>query len=94
MSATRVVASTPKRPAPAAAAESPGNWTHPRLKEIARRRNATTFNDKNVRRIVQNAGAIAAMFALRLAFRSFVGTDGYVPPPLSLLQQAYRARRD
>lgn len=87
MSATKVVASTPKRPAPPAATESPGNWTHPRLKEIARRRNATTFNDKNVRRIVQNVGAIAALFALRLALRSFVGTDGYVSrldPPFLL----------
>lgn len=91
MSATKVVASTPKRPAPAAAAaESPGNWTHPRLKEIARRRNATTFNDKNVRRIAQNVGAIAALFVVRLALRSVVGTDGYAAP--FLLQQGCRAR--
>lgn len=83
------MASTPKRPTAPPAAESPGNWTHPRLKEIARRRNATTFTDKNVRRIVQNAAAIAALYSLRYAIGTFISTDQYVPfcfsSPLSAL---------
>lgn len=84
------MASTPKRAAPPPpATESPGNWTHPRLKEITRRRNATTFTDKNVRRIVQNAGAVAVLYFLRYALRSFINPDMYVPLHfvLSLLAQ-------
>ncbi|KAL2106951.1 hypothetical protein VUR80DRAFT_5913 [Thermomyces stellatus] len=76
MSSTKVKqASTPKRPAPPPVTESPGNWTHPRLKEITRRRNATTFTDKNVRRIVQNTAAIAVLYSLRYAVSSFISTD-------------------
>ena len=54
--------STPasQRPSPA---PQPGSWTHPRFDEIARRQNAATFTDRNVRRIIYNAGSWIAVWA-------------------------------
>ncbi|SPN97593.1 uncharacterized protein DNG_01105 [Cephalotrichum gorgonifer] len=74
-SRTNVMATTPKRTTKPAVTESPGNWSHPRLREITRRRNATTFTDRNVRTITQNIGAIVALHALRWAVTSFVSLD-------------------
>ncbi|KAK1247872.1 hypothetical protein MKX07_000760 [Trichoderma sp. CBMAI-0711] len=60
-------ATTPvKQTAPAAATESPGTWRHPRLDEITRRRDATNFSEKNVRRIAYNIVALLAMWSLQL----------------------------
>ncbi|CAI4213751.1 unnamed protein product [Parascedosporium putredinis] len=66
-SSTKVVpVRTPQRPtAPAPAIESPGNWTHPRLREINRRRNRSTFNDKNVRKIAYNIAALIGLWILQ-----------------------------
>ncbi|KAH6655128.1 nuclear pore complex component-domain-containing protein [Truncatella angustata] len=65
MSATlQKTVSTPSKPASSPAAETPGNWRHPRLQEITRRQNASTFSDKNVRKIAWNIAAIAAATAL------------------------------
>ncbi|TFB02401.1 Nucleoporin POM34 [Trichoderma ghanense] len=62
-----VRATTPvKQSAPATASESPGTWRHPRLDEITRRRDATNFSEKNVRRIVYNIVALLAMWSLQL----------------------------
>lgn len=41
---------------------SPGSWRHPRADEIARRQKANTFDDSNLRKIVWNGGALAALF--------------------------------
>jgi len=73
-SGTRVVsARTPQRPiTPAPVAESPGNWSHPRLREITRRRNATTFTDKNVRKIAYNIAALIGLWALQRVTESAV----------------------
>ncbi|KAM0813507.1 putative Nuclear pore complex component [Seiridium cardinale] len=56
--------STPTKAAPSPAPESPGNWRHPRLQEITRRQNASTFSDKNVRKIAWNVAAITLVTAL------------------------------
>lgn len=50
----------------ATAADSPGTWRHPRLDEITRRRDATNFSEKNVRRIAYNIVALLAMWSLQL----------------------------
>lgn len=50
---------------PKVSTDSPGTWRHPRLNEITRRRNATTFSDKNVRQIVLGALGIATIWAVR-----------------------------
>jgi nucleoporin POM34 len=52
---------TPQTPAtPSAQTEQPytpnGSWRHPKFDEIARRQYATTFDERNVRAIVLNAG--------------------------------------
>ncbi|KAL6854193.1 nuclear pore complex component domain-containing protein [Trichoderma novae-zelandiae] len=62
-----VRATTPvKQITPAAASESPGTWRHPRLDEITRRRDATNFSEKNVRRIAYNIVALLVMWSLQL----------------------------
>ncbi|KJZ74208.1 hypothetical protein HIM_06439 [Hirsutella minnesotensis 3608] len=64
--------STPARPSPAEASpvtDSPGTWRHPRLNEITRRQNATTFSEKNVRRIAYNVVALLAIWGVQLIAR-------------------------
>lgn len=45
--------------------DSPGTWRHPRLNEITRRRNATTFSDKNVRQMAFSVGGIIFIWLLQ-----------------------------
>ena len=54
---------TPQTPATPAAPSQPsytpnGSWKHPDFDEIARRQYATTFDERNVRAIVANAGLL------------------------------------
>ncbi|KAI0100768.1 nuclear pore complex component-domain-containing protein [Nemania sp. FL0031] len=46
--------STPTKTPATPTTESPGTWRHPRLQEIARRQQASSFTDKNVRNITIN----------------------------------------
>ncbi|KAM0257442.1 hypothetical protein ACHAQJ_004388 [Trichoderma viride] len=66
MSALARVTTPVKQVAAATAADSPGTWRHPRLHEITRRRDATNFSEKNVRRIIYNIVALLAMWSLQL----------------------------
>ncbi|KAM7221700.1 Nuclear pore complex component domain containing protein [Rhypophila decipiens] len=58
---------TPVKQTPPPVRESPGNWKHPRLAEITRRQSKTTFNEKNIRQIVYNIGALGIIAVLRRA---------------------------
>jgi nucleoporin POM34 len=58
---------TPKTPSTPAAQLSasrtqPGTWIHPKFNEIARRKNASTFGEKHMHRIIYNIGGILVMF--------------------------------
>lgn len=55
---------TPTKASPAPPQDSPGTWRHPRLEEISKRQNAITFGEKNVKKVVYNAAALVAMFAI------------------------------
>ncbi|KAK4149447.1 nuclear pore complex component-domain-containing protein [Chaetomidium leptoderma] len=48
-----------------AGTESPGNWKHPRLAEITRRRSQNIFSEKHIRQIVYNAAALVSVGLLR-----------------------------
>ncbi|MCJ1247949.1 hypothetical protein MMC30_005164 [Trapelia coarctata] len=56
--------SAPGTPAPqtplAAVPPSPGTWRHPKFDEIARRQQASTFNDRNITKILWNTGTLIA----------------------------------
>lgn len=54
-------------PAPAPVVDSPGNWQHPRIKEITRRQQASVFGSDNVKTIVYNLAAIIIIHLIRLA---------------------------
>lgn len=46
--------------------DSPGNWQHPRIKEITRRQQATVFGSDNVKTIIYNIAAFFIIYVLRL----------------------------
>lgn len=55
---------------PKVSTDSPGTWRHPRIDEITRRRNATTFSDRNVRQIAVGGAYIAYIWALRALLKT------------------------
>ncbi|KAL9631602.1 MAG: hypothetical protein Q9164_005793 [Protoblastenia rupestris] len=69
-------------PPPSVATPSPGSWRHPQFDEIARRQRANTFNDGNVRRIVYNGIALAALIYASL--HKSISTT-LTTPPINLL---------
>ncbi|CAK7222832.1 hypothetical protein SCUCBS95973_004970 [Sporothrix curviconia] len=64
MAAAGAATTTPVKAAPATPniTDSPGNWRHPRMDEITRRRAATVFTEANLKTFVYNAVALAAVF--------------------------------
>ncbi|KOS18689.1 hypothetical protein ESCO_000412 [Escovopsis weberi] len=62
-----------------AGTDSPGTWRHPRLDEITRRRDKTTFSEKNVRRIAYNVVALLCMWTFQL-FVQLKSIDGFTLP--------------
>ena len=39
-----------------------GTWKHPRFDEIARRQNASTFSDRNIKEVLYNGGGLVALW--------------------------------
>ncbi|KAJ9148299.1 Nuclear pore complex component [Pleurostoma richardsiae] len=58
-----------KKPLPVS--ESPGNWKHPRLNEIARRQSASVFSEANIKTILYNIGALVIIWTLHSVFSSY-----------------------
>lgn len=71
--------STPVKPSPASATDSPGTWRHPRLNEITRRREATTFSEKNIRRIAYNTLALLSLWAIRAVVKLYISPQSFSP---------------
>ncbi|KGQ01475.1 hypothetical protein PAAG_11825 [Paracoccidioides lutzii Pb01] len=61
--------STPKLQGHEVVPPSPGTWRHPKLKEIVRRQNASTFGDRNVKKIFLNGGCLILSGFLGTLFR-------------------------
>lgn len=81
--------STPVRPStPVAQTASSiprtGTWRHPKMDEIVRRQNASSFTDRNVRNILYNSGGILMVFfvarALWDSFPSFFAEGKSLQP--------------
>lgn len=55
---------TPSKAAPVTpvVTDSPGNWRHPRMDEITRRRAATVFTEANLKTFVYNVVALALFY--------------------------------
>ncbi|KAI1354874.1 nuclear pore complex component-domain-containing protein [Xylaria sp. FL0043] len=65
--AAQTAVSTPTRAAPTkapATPDTPGTWRHPRIEEITRRQEASTFTEKNVKHIVINVSLLIALVVL------------------------------
>ncbi|KAI1332148.1 NPCC-domain-containing protein [Xylariaceae sp. FL0255] len=52
--------------------DSPGNWRHPRLREITRRQEASTFTEKNFKRIAINIVLLIAIVIVHSFVRKAV----------------------
>ncbi|KAI1337516.1 nuclear pore complex component-domain-containing protein [Xylariaceae sp. FL0016] len=63
----RTLVSTPKKALAPSPVESPGSWRHPRLQEIVRRQEASTFSEKNARRIVIHITIFFGLIAVHTA---------------------------
>ena len=77
------VASTPVRQITTAGpptADSPGNWKHPRLAEIARRQSKNTFSERNIRQVVYNTAALVALGLVRQVLAPLIPAWLFVPP--------------
>lgn len=72
--------------------DSPGTWRHPRLDEITRRRNATTFTEKNVRRIAYNVVAFLGLWAAEVLGKRYFGSQMYGVVPLLVVASADSSR--
>ncbi|KAK7745210.1 hypothetical protein SLS62_009839 [Diatrype stigma] len=72
-------ASTPNKPLTQPVQDSPGTWRHPRLAEINRRQERTTFSEKNVRRIAVNICALAILAALKLLLAEVLPSKQLIP---------------
>ncbi|KAK5631099.1 hypothetical protein RRF57_006814 [Xylaria bambusicola] len=55
---------TPTKASATPVTDSPGTWRHPRIEEITRRQEASTFTEKNVKRILINIALLASLFFL------------------------------
>ncbi|CAK7206036.1 hypothetical protein SEUCBS139899_008819 [Sporothrix eucalyptigena] len=64
VAATGAGKATPVKAAPTTPniTDSPGNWRHPRMDEITRRRAATVFTEANLKTFIYNAVALAVVF--------------------------------
>lgn len=74
--------STPNKPLTQPIQDSPGTWRHPRLAEINRRQEATTFSEKNVRRIALNICVLLALVILRVLLARVLPSKQYFPKSL------------
>ncbi|OHW91706.1 nuclear pore complex component [Colletotrichum incanum] len=91
-SGSRAAVSTPVRSTPQKSTpvvDSPGTWRHPRLNEITRRRNATTFSEKNVRRIALNIGFLLSLWLSQILSRSYIPAQWFSASLRSYLGWAY-----
>ncbi|EFX02657.1 nuclear pore complex protein [Grosmannia clavigera kw1407] len=64
LAAARGRASSARR---ATAADSPGNWRHPRMDEITRRRSANVFTESNLKTAIYNGLALGVVYVARTA---------------------------
>ncbi|KAI1178520.1 nuclear pore complex component-domain-containing protein [Nemania sp. FL0916] len=60
---------TPVKTPPTPRTESPGTWRHPRIQEITKRQQASTFGEKNLKSIIINIGLIISLLILHTVFR-------------------------
>ncbi|KAF9881220.1 nuclear pore complex component [Colletotrichum karsti] len=91
-SVSRAAVSTPVRSTPQKSTpvvDSPGTWRHPRLNEITRRRNATTFSEKNVRRIAINIAFLVSIWLSQVLARSYIPAQWFSVSLRSYLGWAY-----
>ncbi|KAF3358018.1 hypothetical protein VdG1_05683 [Verticillium dahliae VDG1] len=88
--ATRTPAkSTPQVQSAAPVVDSPGTWRHPRIDEISRRRNATTFSEKNVRKVAQNVAFFVALWVAQALVQRYISHKLVSESTRSILGWAY-----
>ncbi|KAJ2891909.1 hypothetical protein MKZ38_010554 [Zalerion maritima] len=64
--------------------ESPGNWRHPRLAEISRRKVTSTFSEKNIRRIAYNTAVLLMLWGTSLLLQQYTPVSKLVSGSLKV----------
>ncbi|KAI9760508.1 MAG: hypothetical protein M4579_001593 [Chaenotheca gracillima] len=83
------MASTPAPGTPSAPHQNPapltptGTWRHPKLDEITKRQNATTFNDRNIRIVLWNGISLFGTWAIGWVMRVVFSPIYNLTAPLS-----------
>ncbi|GAP93119.2 putative nuclear pore complex component [Rosellinia necatrix] len=78
-SPAKTAISTPTKAPLTPATESPGTWRHPRLPEIAKRQAASSFTEKNVKRIVINVVLLGVLLILHSFVRKALPSKRSAP---------------
>ncbi|TRX88143.1 hypothetical protein FHL15_010989 [Xylaria flabelliformis] len=81
--------STPTKTPATPAVESPGTWRHPRLREITRRQEASSFTDKNIKRILINFLLFVALVVLHSFVKKTLPTKRSAPHVWTYFNYAY-----
>ncbi|KAK3499849.1 nuclear pore complex component-domain-containing protein [Neurospora hispaniola] len=73
---TRTVLTPVKQTAPGATVQAgPGNWRHPLLAELEKRRRRTVFGEENVRQIAYNSLALFVIESLRAVLHPYLRVE-------------------
>ncbi|KAI1745945.1 nuclear pore complex component-domain-containing protein [Xylaria scruposa] len=81
--------STPTKAPATRATDSPGTWRHPRLREITRRQEASTFTDKNIKRILINLLLLVTLIILHFLVRKTLPTKRSAPRVWTFFNYTY-----
>ncbi|KAI0490473.1 nuclear pore complex component-domain-containing protein [Xylaria cf. heliscus] len=85
----QITVSTPTKAPATPATESPGTWRHPRLREITKRQEASTFTDKNIRRILVNIALFVAVIVLHSLVKKVLPTKRSAPHVWTYFRYTY-----
>ncbi|KAI0460026.1 nuclear pore complex component-domain-containing protein [Xylaria acuta] len=83
--------STPTKTPATPATESPGTWRHPRLREITKRQEASTFTDKNITRILVNLSLLVVLVVLHSFAKKALPTKRSAPHVWTYFKYTYYA---
>ncbi|KAH8161071.1 hypothetical protein CIB48_g7175 [Xylaria polymorpha] len=87
--AAQTALSTPTKAPATPRTESPGTWRHPRLREITKRQEASTFSDKNIRRILVNLSLLVVVVVLHSFVKKSLPTKRSAPQVWTYFKYTY-----
>ncbi|KAI0205184.1 nuclear pore complex component-domain-containing protein [Astrocystis sublimbata] len=87
----KTAVSTPIKAPATPVTESPGTWQHPRLREITRRQEASTFGDKNIRLIIINISILILLVIMHSFIKKALPSKRSAPHVWTYFRYTYYA---